>query len=58
MKGYWRGLPNATRTELKGLENAGNHNHTFSANITSDKISPWDNETAPINIKFLYCIKY
>jgi microcystin-dependent protein len=59
MQGYWRGLPNAaTRTNLKGLEAAGNHNHTFSANITSDKISPWDNETAPINIKFLYCIKY
>lgn len=53
-----RGLHNGGKQNMHGLDHAGDHNHTFSANITSDKISPWDNETAPINIKFLYCIKY
>ena len=55
---WQKGLHSGSKVEMEGVGHAGSHDHTFSANITSDKISPWDNETAPINIKFLYCIKY
>ena len=47
-----------SKVDVHGLEDADGHNHTFSAKISSDKISTWDNETAPKNIKLLYCIKY
>ena len=43
---------------MKGVNDAGTHNHSIDTTIYSSAISNWDSETAPKNIKFLYCIKY
>ena len=52
------GLHSGGKQRMYGIDPAGDHNHTFSATINSTNISDWDNETAPKNVKFLYCIKY
>lgn len=52
------GLHSGGKQRMYGIDPAGDHDHTFSATINSTNISDWDNETAPKNVKFLYCIKY
>ena len=50
---------NSTTREVNGIDGGGNHNHSFQTTIVnSSSIEDWDNETFPIHVKLLYCIKY
>ena len=50
---------NSTTREVNGIDGGGNHNHSFQTTIVnSSSIEDWDNETLPIHVKLLYCIKY
>jgi len=50
---------NATRYPLYGMDYGGVHAHSFpTIIINSSSIENWDNETLPIHVKLLYCIKY
>lgn len=50
---------NATRYNLYGMDYGGSHVHSFPTTIiNSNSIEDWDNETLPIHVKLLYCIKY
>ena len=53
-----KNLGSAYRGEI--AHPAGEHNHTINTTITTNinDTSTWDNETAPINVILLYCIKY
>jgi hypothetical protein len=58
-QGNWDGShQSADKEYMRGVHGVGNHNHSINSTIYSSDISNWDNETAPKNIKFLYCIKY
>ena len=43
---------------ITGMNGVDDHYHSINTTINSSAISNWDSETAPKNIKFLYCIKY
>ena len=55
----WDGTAQTGETHtMRGVHEAGTHNHSIDSTIYSSAISNWDSETAPKNIKLLYCIKY
>ena len=50
---------NSTTHSLNGIDSNGNHQHSLPTTIiNSSSIGNWDNETIPIHVKLLYCIKY
>ena len=50
---------NSTTRHVNGIDAGGSHHHTFQTTIVnSSSIENWDNETIPIHVKLLYCIKY
>jgi len=64
--GHWRDYPasfqdysNSTTRSVNGIDAAGSHYHHLPTTIiNSSSIEDWDNETLPIHVKLLYCIKY
>ena len=55
----WNGQDRAgNKHYMNGVSDTGDHSHNINTTINSSAISNWDSETAPKNIKFLYCIKY
>jgi hypothetical protein len=56
---YPRGaFNNGTRRSLSGIDGGGGHEHTFNTQIHHNINDAWNSETAPINVRLLYCIKY